>query len=174
MTRHLESIQQTSESRDFLLAIMPQFEEYRVPVNARHMSFGNLFADCCRQLGDNEQVPRLAVFANTTFGQLKYAARDNVPEPKSLGDMAKLLYMQPIAKIINPAMAATLAHPSTRNRPPGSVIFHNLLIYPVLGMVVENITAWPTLLKIVIRSINQSPMYWGMSMLSELEKFPNL
>ena len=51
---HLTSTRHTSKPRDFILAIMPQYAFYRVPKDARKMTFSELFLECCRQLRDHD------------------------------------------------------------------------------------------------------------------------
>jgi hypothetical protein len=91
---HFNSPRQTSKSRDFILAIMPQYEFYRVPNAAKLMGFGQLFADCCNQLrqarspADRMMAPLLAFGSSETC---EVSATDNIPQPTCLGDFIKLL-----------------------------------------------------------------------------------
>jgi hypothetical protein len=43
------STHHATKPRDFILATMPQFRSYRVPKDAKKMTFLELFADCCTQ-----------------------------------------------------------------------------------------------------------------------------
>ena len=91
---HFDSTRRTSEPRDFILAIMPQYEFYTVPRNAKQMTFGQLFFDCCRQLEavretDLHLAPLLTSQFNITSGTP--LPTDNIPEPACLGDLMKLL-----------------------------------------------------------------------------------
>lgn len=83
------SVRQTGTARDFILATMPQFRFYSQPQNAKDKSFGELFVDCYRQL-QQAQVDGL----RPLLGQIRQGiseATDNIPTPKYLGDMVKLL-----------------------------------------------------------------------------------
>ncbi|KAJ7263565.1 hypothetical protein B0H12DRAFT_1103012 [Mycena haematopus] len=75
---YLSSMRRTSKPRDFILAIMPQYGFYRVPRNARQMTFTQLYIDCCHQLrGHDIDIGPLFIEAG-------------VPEPIYLGDLVKL------------------------------------------------------------------------------------
>jgi Heterokaryon incompatibility protein (HET) len=116
---HIFSTRRTSKSRDFILATMPQYSFYRVPTNAKGLSFGQLFKDCVCQLmraGFPVQpiIPRqpakILDLAAPEY-QFRYDADDDTafpagreetlhlfplprvvdgPEPACLGDLVKL------------------------------------------------------------------------------------
>lgn len=89
---HLNSRRRTSESRDFILGIMPQFEFYTVPKNAKQMTFGQLFHDFWSQLAlksDSSVTPLLIAPFNVNESMSSPSA--NIPEPTCLGDFLKLL-----------------------------------------------------------------------------------
>jgi hypothetical protein len=91
LTQHFPSTRQTSKSRDFILAIMPQYTFYTVPHNAKHMTFGELFNDCMRQLqlGVNNQDKVFPnVLCRVANGMVQ--RNDDIPEPRFLGDLTKL------------------------------------------------------------------------------------
>jgi hypothetical protein len=92
---HISSTRRTSEPRDFILAIMPQYKCYTVPKAAKQMSFGQLFVDCCNQL---ELAPSFADLSMTpllvrgSFGNCDAPiATDDIPPPTCLGDFIRLL-----------------------------------------------------------------------------------
>ena len=88
------SIRVTSKSRDFILAVMPQYSFYAVPADAKSMTFCQLFADCYMQLQNVASplkfelaVPRLLSPHSDNF----HTWAENIPEPVFLGDLMKLL-----------------------------------------------------------------------------------
>jgi len=90
------SRRRTSHLRDFILAIMPQYEFYRVPLNAKRMSFRQLFLDCQLQLQrvqktEFQSAPFFMPVFNNGLGI--FSATDEIPEPKVLGDLIKLLLL---------------------------------------------------------------------------------
>ncbi|KAJ6506600.1 hypothetical protein C8R45DRAFT_970082 [Mycena sanguinolenta] len=88
---HLSSMRRTSKPRDFILAIMPQYGFYRMPQNARRMSFPKLYIDCCRQLrGRAVEIGPLFIESENPFDGQIGELRAGVPEPVYLGDLVKL------------------------------------------------------------------------------------
>lgn len=85
---HLTSTRRTGKSRDFILAVMPQYRFYNVPSNARTMSFGQLFVDCLRQL----QLGRITRLSPLIREGLDDSFTEDIPEPLFLGDFVKLCY----------------------------------------------------------------------------------
>lgn len=91
---HGNSTRRTTKSRDFILAIMAQYHFYTAPANARQMTFGQLFLDCCLQLetspkSDFELAPLLT--SRLDLARRIPIATDNIPEPFFLCDFVKLL-----------------------------------------------------------------------------------
>jgi len=89
LLRQYESTRQTGHARDFILALMPQYLFYKVPAGAGQMTFGELFVDCCHQ-GERYEwpiVPRILADGGAT----QVSATANIPTPRTLGDMVKLL-----------------------------------------------------------------------------------
>lgn len=77
------SVRRTTKSRDFILAVMPQYTFYTIPDNAKSMTFGQLFINCFQQLRNQKY--------STDFAPLvKAPASENIPEPLFLGDLVKL------------------------------------------------------------------------------------
>ncbi|KAF8209398.1 hypothetical protein K438DRAFT_1572691 [Mycena galopus ATCC 62051] len=89
---HLSSMRRTSKPRDFILAIMPQYGFYRMPRNARRMTFTQLYIDCCHQLRgrDIEIGPLFIESSENPFDGRIGELRAGVPEPIYLGDLVKL------------------------------------------------------------------------------------
>ena len=91
------SLHRATKCRDYVLAVMPRFEFYKVPPGVRQMSFGELFVDCFFQLEKEAIVtdsyglldPLITAPFDAGFATLLPSA--NIPEPKSLGDFVKLL-----------------------------------------------------------------------------------
>ena len=94
---NLTSSRRTSHPCDFLLAVMPQYDFYQVPSNAKDMSFGELFLDCFQQgrragfnlhplLTADGAVDIVCILRGTV------PATDNVPEPACHGDFVKLFF----------------------------------------------------------------------------------
>jgi hypothetical protein len=89
---HLNSTRETGRARDFILAIMPQYGFYKAPKNAKQFTFTELFLDCCRQLRevDSGLSPLFLESDHLLDGRVGPLKVD-LPEPKCLGDLAKLL-----------------------------------------------------------------------------------
>ena len=88
----------TTKSRDFILAVMPQYGFYKVPPSAKDMTFSQLFIDCCNQLelanmGEPCRMAPLIFggFPPTTRSQRTYSSSDSIPEITTLGEFYKLL-----------------------------------------------------------------------------------
>ena len=94
---HLEatSTRRTSKSRDFILAIMPQFKFYTLPEKAREMDFSSLFLDCVRQLEASGPTgsfaPLVTDYRINFLENTQERKQMEVPEPTCLGDFIKLL-----------------------------------------------------------------------------------
>ncbi|MCJ1233293.1 hypothetical protein MMC14_001248 [Varicellaria rhodocarpa] len=91
-TMQLWSTHCTSKSRDFILAVMPQYSFYILPKDARSMTFSQLFNDCFHQLEakctGSWLAPLIMARVDSVTGD--YSGTDNVPEPTYLGDLIKL------------------------------------------------------------------------------------
>lgn len=89
---YMSSSRKTSKPRDFILAVMPQFEFYTVPPNAREMTFGQLFLDCSRQMEavDSHKYITPLFIAEINARSPEFTATDDIPEPDCLGDLMKL------------------------------------------------------------------------------------
>ncbi|KAJ6506514.1 hypothetical protein C8R45DRAFT_817185, partial [Mycena sanguinolenta] len=75
-----------------ILAIMPQYGFYRVPENARRMTFTQLYIDCCRQLQSHDiEIGPLSIESEHPFDSQIGGLRTGLPEPVYLGDLVKLL-----------------------------------------------------------------------------------
>lgn len=108
---HLNSTRGTGKARDFILAIMPQYPWYKVPQNAKAITFGQLFVDCCRQAQQANvlHAPLLtATYPSQRVGQLQ--PTPNIPLPKCLGDFVKLLN-GPVFHGLTPAASLELGYP---------------------------------------------------------------
>lgn len=91
------SLHRATKCRDYILAVMPRFEFYKVPNGVRQMSFGELFANCFLQL--EAETSRIKypgtleplIPAPFETGLTTPRPSINIPEPRCLGDFAKLL-----------------------------------------------------------------------------------
>jgi hypothetical protein len=97
---HINSMRMTTHSRDFILAIMPQYEFYKVPEIAKDMSFGQLFVDCFQQgrKAGWDLHPLVSLPGVRSECCHEFSVTDNVPEPIYLGDMTRL-FLGPISKV---------------------------------------------------------------------------
>lgn len=87
------STRRTTKSRDFILATMPQYAFYKVPTNAKAMTFAQLFLDAFRQLEAKCDFPELSPNVMATLDLEKGIVLHHVmPEAIVLGDLVKLLY----------------------------------------------------------------------------------
>lgn len=84
----------TTKSRDFILAVMPQYSFYSIPKNAKDMTFQQLFIDCYQQLEGSLPFPWMAPLLWAPFhgSPLPPSPSQNVPEPVFLGDFIKLFF----------------------------------------------------------------------------------
>ena len=91
---HIHSCRRTSKPQDYILAIMPPYYWYSVPVDARRMTFSELFLDCCAQVEQKESGlirPLITSgWANIPDVILNPSKPASVPTPTCLGDLAKL------------------------------------------------------------------------------------
>lgn len=92
---HLLSNRRAAKSRDYILAIMPQYKWYSIPVNARALTFGELFVDCCVQAKNHDVIEIGPLLTAERVGvdvllKLPPPPTGNVPAPKCLGDLIKL------------------------------------------------------------------------------------
>jgi hypothetical protein len=89
------STRRTTKSRDFILAIMPQYAFYTVPANAKAMTFAQLFVDAFRQLEAKCDFLELSPNVMGTLDLEKgivLALHHVIPEVIVLGELVKLLY----------------------------------------------------------------------------------
>jgi hypothetical protein len=105
---HRNSMRLTSKSRDFILAIMPQYKFYTIPPNAKQMTFTQLFFDCICQLRETENglaplLTRRIDVINATIANMDMT----IPEPACLGDLVKL-FNGPMVKHLDRHIEVTL------------------------------------------------------------------
>jgi hypothetical protein len=94
----LSSARRTTESRDFILAVMPQYSFYSLPDNAKDMTFQQLFVDCYQQLEQCHSFPWMAPLISAPFQQWPPPTpTPNIPEPVFLSDFIKLFFGPRIA-----------------------------------------------------------------------------
>jgi Heterokaryon incompatibility protein (HET) len=90
---HMDSVRRATKPRDYILALMPQFEWYSTPANAKQMTFGELFLNCCIQAKDHD-VKDIGPLINA--GRLKVdellrgQATANIPTPTCFGELIML------------------------------------------------------------------------------------
>lgn len=93
ITMFWSSGRETSKARDFILAVMPQYEFYKMPIDTKRLTFGQLFVDAYRQIVLAEERGYLAplLTAHIDIEQLESIATSNIPEPRNLSEFARLL-----------------------------------------------------------------------------------
>jgi hypothetical protein len=90
------SPRRTSKARDFILAIMPQYEFYSIPTNARCRSFSDLWHDCFMQLRAETRDSRLGPLFPAGKSAFWFGS---IPTPVTLGDFSKLFLGVPPQKL---------------------------------------------------------------------------
>jgi hypothetical protein len=89
---HLHSPRLTTHSQDFILAIMPQYDFYKLPQDAKDMTFSKLFFNCFWQLERAQKVlDYTPVLGRVHVVSGKQMAPKSVPTSMALGDFFKLL-----------------------------------------------------------------------------------
>lgn len=104
------SIRQSGKSRDYILAVLPQFAWYQLPVNVKSMGFGQVYEDAMLQIGEKyresyqqEEEPSRydKIRTKITKGMLgglsddersSFQPSSDVPAPECLGDVCKLMH----------------------------------------------------------------------------------
>lgn len=96
-TFHLSSPRASTKHRDYVLATMPQFPWYTVPIDAKKMSFGEIFQDLHTQASARGHGFAFKILASMTDATVKdhqqraWLPSLNLPEPQCLGDFLKLM-----------------------------------------------------------------------------------
>ena len=88
---YFNSTRVTSHPRDFILAIMPQYDFYNVPVNAKEMTFGELFVDCFQQGRKSGWDLTPLIPADNIEPEFTFPLTDNIPEPVCLGGPGEIV-----------------------------------------------------------------------------------
>ncbi|KAG6364686.1 hypothetical protein INS49_006290 [Diaporthe citri] len=94
---HLSSARTSTKHRDYVLATMPQFPWYTVPIDAKRMSFGEIFQDLHTQASAQGHGFAFKILTSMTDGTAKddperaWLPSLNLPEPQCLGDFLKLM-----------------------------------------------------------------------------------
>lgn len=104
----LSSRRRTSKPRDFVLAVMPQYSFYKVPLDAKSMSFGEIFADCGRQLLEEGEATGLAplFMGRDHAGPNRFSISTDIPIPILLADFVKLFF----GPIVDPTIRVHRVH----------------------------------------------------------------
>jgi hypothetical protein len=87
----------TSKPRDFILAIMPQYACYTVPINAKSVTFPELFIDCFSQLWMQNPDSELAPLVAGNIGAKM--TPDIIPDPVFLSDVINYFTAQSCSKM---------------------------------------------------------------------------
>jgi hypothetical protein len=90
LLRYITNTRRTSKPRDFILAIMPQYDFYKIPRAARDMTFGQLLVDCFQQGKKAGWFLQPLLSLDGPKIDSTFSATDNVPEPLFLADVVKL------------------------------------------------------------------------------------
>lgn len=94
---NLSSPRASTKHRDYVLATMPQFSWYTVPINAKAMSFGDIFQDLYAQASARGHGFAFKILNSMTNATIKtdqeraWLPSSHQPEPQCLGDFLKLM-----------------------------------------------------------------------------------
>ncbi|KAJ9613047.1 hypothetical protein H2200_002988 [Cladophialophora chaetospira] len=155
-----DSGRRTTKTRDFVLAIMPQFPWYTVPENAKKMTFGELFVDCFQHQAERGGVkfsPLVTIgWQNTPKDILPTPpVSGNVPTPKTLGEFIRLTCGPP---------SPVLRGNSNENVALGPLSSYLIEVYPVIGIGLDRRFA----LELLLSSMAHSTQWWSRAWSSEL------
>jgi hypothetical protein len=110
LSRSSNSTRQSGKSRDYVLAVLPQFAWYQLPTNVKSMGFGPVYQDAILQIGEKycgnpqqEELPsgNSKIRTKITEGLLcglsvdhrsSFQPSSDVPNPECLGDVCKLMH----------------------------------------------------------------------------------
>lgn len=96
-TFHLSSPRTSTKHRDYVLATMPQFPWYTVSIDAKKMSFGEIFQDLYKQASAKGHGFAFKILTSMTDATVKndqeraWLPSLKMPEPQCLGDFLKLM-----------------------------------------------------------------------------------
>jgi hypothetical protein len=165
----MTSTRRTSKSRDFILAVMPQYGFYTVPANAKSMTFSTLLLDCFRQLEARASDLSLNIPGQLTGKQgVASVNLHDVPEPRLLSDFAKLF--------LGPKLSADLVYQRPQLGDAESVatmtIRRNLSSYKEVYAYEVAITptnaTWSDAVRYVSQSKHQSRGAWSFATVGDL------
>lgn len=94
---HLTSPRASTKPRDYVLATMPQFPWYTVPIDAKKMSFGEIFQDLHMQASASGHGFASKILTSMTDAtamddpEHAWLPSLKLPEPQCLGDFLKLM-----------------------------------------------------------------------------------
>jgi Heterokaryon incompatibility protein (HET) len=144
---HMFSSRRTSKPRDFILATMTHYHWFSVPKNAKVLTFGELFVDCCEQAkaAGIRLTPLLskekAILEDIIRGNV--TATDDIPSPVCVGSFVRLFdYLQ-----------SPLKEEETFG-------IHDIAVEPVLDVI-----AGQRALQVIRASMAFSPLRWEMTLL---------
>lgn len=181
----ITSTGRSSKPRDYILATMPQFRFYRVPPNARTMTFTELFTDCADQLHAaistlspdslDVELPDETVDIPRTI--------DSIPEPACLGDLVKLFHSCFLFADIQ-SLLTRLRGPQNREHqyniysPLNNRVFQLTLLgrkYPVDFAFIDSFGEDPPDTKEVVTLVQNANIYsralWYAARIGELHDF---
>jgi hypothetical protein len=110
LSRSSNNIRKSGKSRDYILAVLPQFAWYQLPTNVKSMGFGQVYQDAMLQIGgkysenhQQEEGPSRdrRIRTKITEGMLgglgvdhrsSFRPSSDVPAPECLGDVCKLMH----------------------------------------------------------------------------------
>jgi hypothetical protein len=166
LRQYSNSRRKTTEARDFILAIMPQYGWYKKPEAVKSMSFGEIFFDCYNQalreeLSSSEEgsigtafTPRLTkgMVHPTLTAKESVEPTSDIPTPNTLGDFVKLLGCTALGKLQTRGLNLGRAH-----------ITH-----------FSDAISVPHVLRAIRGSMDFSPQRWQLSYVGDLSAFDSL
>ena len=171
----IDCARSASEPRDFILATAPHNGFYRVPENARHMTFSELFSDYIHQY-EKEHGHRVRPLytgesklslADLATGSLP--ASIPVPEPTCLGDLVKLFQGPILAAHVDFLYTAAVPQFATAKNDNSVTLRHidrriQCRAYRVKVSAVSIPTAIMDLVDLTLKTFSYSDLLWYSSM----------
>lgn len=160
-----DSRRKTTKTRDFVLAVMPEFHWYTVPDNAKQTTFGELLLDCFHQAerSDISFSPLVTVGWKTTLGDIQAVPpmTSNVPTPTTLGEFIRLILGPP-----SPILQET----RNDNAALGRLRSYPIKVSPVIGVGIDRKLA----IRLLHSTMRYSNEWWSRAWSGEMRDYkPN-
>lgn len=172
----ISSTRRTTKPRDYILATMPQFMFFKVPNNARRMTFTELFFNCLYRL---HAIVRLMLPDGAAVPMLDLTVdiprTVDIPEPTSLGDLVKLfhscfLHADMVSLISSRLRPHDPEHQYNMFSPVTNHVFQLRLLgrkYPVDLDLMRNINT-ENVIDLVQKAITYSGTMWAAALIGDL------